>query len=75
MITRIYVDRSAIERNREDHGNRAPFLIVRDGEETPASHVKIRGECELIYNPLTPAIPGIVAYIETEGDVIISLSQ
>jgi hypothetical protein len=62
--TRIYVDRTAIERNGQDGKRRPVFLLVtEDYEETPAHGVRITGECELIYQPLGSPIPGAQAFL------------
>jgi hypothetical protein len=64
-MPRIYVDRTALTRNREDGRGRFVYVVVgEDGEEVGAHGVKITGVCELVYIPLGSPIPGIEAFLD-----------
>lgn len=76
----IHVAQQAIQQNRKDGGNRPP-LIVRNYKGAKRGHTLIiygqdgRPAARIVHSPHKPLSCGARVWIETEGQVEVSLEQ
>lgn len=72
-ITRIHVNQHVIRANAKNGENNPIFTIKSKGKNTYAHNVKVIGEMELVYSPDKPLSCGAKVWIETKGDIKMSM--
>jgi len=80
MIKRIHVNRHNIAYNKRhkddpDFVERMPFTVKTYKDNYKLDYVECLDRVRLVYNPDKPLSCGAVAWMETEGDVIIDLDN
>ena len=80
MIKRIHVNRHNIAYNKKhmhdrDFVERMPFTVKTYKDNYKLDYVECLDRVRLVYRPDKPLPCGAVAWMETEGDVIIDLDN
>ena len=76
MLKRIHVNRHNVAYNKRhtndsDFVKRMPFTVKTYKDNYKTDHVECLDRVKLVYQPDKPLPCGAVAWMETEGDVII----
>ena len=75
MLKRIHVNRHNIAYNKKHGTNRPVFTVKTYKSNTKTNRVKCPDGVTLVYQPDKPLPCGAVAWMETEGDVIVDLDN
>ena len=71
MKTRIHVNKHNIAANRKN-GTNLPVFTVKDYKQNrKGNSVEVKGTMKFVYSPHNPLNCGAVAWVETEGEVIV----
>jgi len=75
MIKRIHVNRHNIAYNKKHGTDRPVFTVKTYKSNTKTNRIHCPDGVTLVYQPDKPLPCGAVAWMETEGDVIIDLDN
>ena len=75
MLKRIHVNRHNVAYNKKHGTDRPVFTVKTYKSNTKTNSVAIVGRVNLVYQPDKPLPCGAVAWMETEGDVIVDLDN
>ena len=75
MIKRIHVNRHNVAYNKKHGTHRPVFTVKTYKSNTKTNRVKCPDGVTLVYQPDKPLPCGAVAWMETEGDVIVDLDN
>ena len=75
MLKRIHVNRHNIAYNKKNKTKRPVFTVKTYKDNYKTDHVECLDRVKLVYQPDKPLPCGAVAWMETEGDVIVDLDN